>query len=167
VSLFLRALKWHGSQASRFCLWGADEKILYQLLDEAPIVGVGGCVPWMRVDNSRKRSKADIKADEERRETNFEKLTSICQQHGDRLHVFGLCWVKAIEELAGCLYSADSSHWLVGARKGAVIFQNSRTGHLSQAPAGVLPFAKEWNRRQRCIENAKAIARFLGEKPAV
>jgi hypothetical protein len=147
--------------------WGADEKILYQLLDEAPIVGVGGCVPWMRVDNSRKRGKADIQADEERREANFEKLRSICQQHGDRLHVFGLCWVKAIEELAGCLYSADSSHWLVGARKGTVIFQNSRTGHLSQAPAGVLSFAKEWDRRQRCIENAKAIARFLSEKTAI
>jgi len=143
--------------------WGADEKILYQLLDEAPIVGMGGCVPWMRVDNSRKRSKVEIQSDSERREVNFEKLKLICQQHGDRLHVFGLCWVKAIEELANCLYSADSSHWLVGARKGAVIFQNTRTGHLSQAPAGVLPFAKGWDRRQRCVANARAIAQFLGE----
>lgn len=143
--------------------WGADESILTQLLDEAPLVGIGGCVPWMRVDNSRKRDKADIKADEERREANFDKLKAICQQHGDRLHVFGLCWVKAMEELADCLYSADSSHWLVGARKGAVIFRNTRTGHLSQAPSGVLPFAQGWDRRQRCIENAKAMCAFLGE----
>jgi hypothetical protein len=143
--------------------WGSDEKILYQLLDEAPLVGIGGCVPWMRVDNSRKRSKQDIQADEERRKSNFQQLQSICKQHGDRLHVFGLCWVKAIEELADCLYSADSSHWLVGARKGAVIFKNSRTGHLSQAPAGVLSFASSWDRRQRCVENARAIAQFLGE----
>jgi hypothetical protein len=143
--------------------WGSSRRILYRLLDEAAIVGVGACVPWMRVDNSRKRTASDIQADEQRREANLQELKVICRAHGYRLHVFGLCWVKAIEELAPDLYSADSSHWLVGARKGAVIFENSKTGRLSQAPARVLPFAKGWNRRRRCIENARAIARFLGE----
>jgi len=143
--------------------WGADEAILYQLLDQAPLVGIGGCVPWMRVDTSRKRSKEAIALDKEQRERHFEALQAICQQHGDRLHVFGLCWVKAIDALKDSLYSADSSHWLVGARKAKVIFQHSRTGHLSEAPARCLPFAKEWDRRQRCVENARAIAQFLGE----
>jgi hypothetical protein len=146
--------------------WGADETVLYQLLDEAPIVGVGGCVPWMRVDNSRKRSEA-IDQDKEQRERNFEKLQIICQQFPDRFHVFGLCWVKAINALKDSLYSADSSHWLVGARKAKVIFQHSKTGYLSEAPAGVLPFAKAWDRRQRCIENAKAIAQFLARPGSV
>jgi len=143
--------------------WGADEAILHQFLDEAALVGIGACVPWLRVDQRRQRSKDDIEADKHRRAANFEKLKAICERYGDRLHVFGLCWEKAIEELADCLYSADSSHWLCGARKGTVIFQNTRTGHLSNAPAKVLPFARKWDRRQRCIENARAIAQFLGE----
>lgn|GEM_PF-896936 len=147
--------------------WGADEAILQRFLDEAPLVGIGACVPWMHVDQSRQRSKEDIDVDKHRRAFNFEKLKAICEQYGDRLHVFGLCWETAIEELADCLYSADSSHWLCGARKGTVIFQNTRTGRLSNAPARVLPFARKWDRRQRCVENAKAIAQFLGEPLAV
>ncbi|MBE9180247.1 hypothetical protein IQ268_16915 [Oculatella sp. LEGE 06141] len=143
--------------------WGSDESMLHEMLDEAPLVGIGGCVPWLRVDKRRDRDPADIKADEERREQNFAYLKQLCQWHGDQFHVFGLCWERAIEELADCLYSADSSHWLVGARKGAVIFKHSRSGRLSQAPARVLSFARDWNREKRCIENAKALADFLRE----
>lgn len=107
--------------------------------------------------------KQDIAKDEQQRMEIFLQLKEICQQHGGRLHLFRLYCVKAIEELAPCLGSADSSHWLVEARKGAVIFENTRTKHLSQAPSGVLPFARDWNRRQRCVENARAIAQFLDE----
>ena len=147
--------------------WGSDEGILHQFLNEAPLVGIGACVPWMRVDHRRNRTAEEIVSDEERRVANLKKLKAICEQYGDRLHVFGLCWEKAIEELADCLYSADSSHCLCGVRKGTVIFQNTRTGHLSNAPAKVLPFAQKWDRRQRCIKNARAIAQFLGEPLAV
>lgn len=39
-------------------------------------------------------------------------------------------------------------------------FINSRTGRLGKAPAKALPFAKDWSREQRCIENAKVLALF-------
>ena len=141
--------------------WGEDLKLLHQLVDRYPLVGLGGCVPWMRVDPSRSRPKADIQADKNRREENFKQLHTLCKAFGNQLHIFGLCWVKAIEQLAPLVQSADSSHWLVGARRGDVIFVHTRNGHLSQAHADILPFSKEWDRKTRCIENARAIAQFL------
>ncbi|MEP0873887.1 hypothetical protein NDA01_29705 [Trichocoleus desertorum AS-A10] len=134
--------------------WDAPLSILHQYLDEAPWVGIGGCVPWMHL-----QGKENLKAKRE----NLATLKSLCQQHPNRFHLFGLCWEEAIEVLTPYLHSADSSHWLCGARKGQVIFMNSRTGRLGKAPAKALPFAKDWSREQRCIENAKVLAQFTAE----
>jgi len=132
-------------------MWDAPQSILHQYLDEAPLVGIGGCVPWLHLQG---------KENLELKRGNLAKLKMLCQQRPNRFHLFGLCWEEAIEVLTPYLYSADSSHWLCGARKGQVIFMNSRTGRLSKAPARALPFAKDWNREQRCIENAKVLAQF-------
>ena len=136
--------------------WGAPMAILEEMLEASELVGVGGCQPWLHV------TEANQTAMHVRKES-LQRLEQICEQYPGRLHLFGLCWEKAIEVLKGTLASGDSSHYLCGARKGQVIFVNSRTGKLSKAPARVLSIAKHWNRNQRCINNAKALASFVRE----
>jgi len=142
--------------------WGGNPSTLHQFLDEAPYVGIGGCQPWLKVQTN-KRTQAQIKEDKQLRDENFRQLKAICEQHPQRLHLFGLCWERATEELADTLYSADSSHWLCGARTGMVIFKHTTNGHLSKAPGRALPFAQGWDSERMCVENARAIAQYLGE----
>ena len=134
--------------------WGAPMDILKEMLDASALVGVGGCQPWLHVNGANQTAKHV-------RKESVHRLTQICEQYPGRLHVFGLCWEGAIEALKGTLASGDSSHYLCGARKGQVIFVNTRTAHLSKAPARVLTIAKTWSRPERCINNAKAIASFV------
>lgn len=118
-------------------------------------VGIGGCQPWLHVKGSNQTDKAI-------RKENLKYLTQLCEKYPGRLHVFGLCWEGALEALNDTLASGDSSHYLCGARKGQVIFVNTRTQRLAKAPARVLDIAKDWTRNERCINNAKAIASFVG-----
>jgi hypothetical protein len=143
--------QWGTSNLVPVWMWDSPQSILHQYLDESPLVGIGGCVPWLHLQG---KENLELKRE------NLAKLKMLCQQHPDRFHLFGLCWEEAIEVLTPYLHSADSSHWLCGARKGQVIFVNSRTGRLSKAPARALPFAKDWNREQRCIESARVLAQF-------
>ena len=43
--------------------WGADIAVLHQFLEESALAGIGACVPWLHIDQSRKRSKKDIDID--------------------------------------------------------------------------------------------------------
>lgn len=125
--------------------WDSDIEYLYRYLDERMVVGIGGLVPPMRAKDQGVLSS----------------LTRICEEHPGRFHCFGLNWLKAIEELKSLLYSADTSKFLDGARYGHVIFRNTRTGHLSQAPASVLKL--DLDRRQRCVESARAMKDYCEE----
>ena len=57
-------------------MWDVPLTVLHQYLDEVPLVGIGGCVPWMRLQG---KESSELKRD------NLTKLKAICQQH-DRFH---------------------------------------------------------------------------------
>ncbi len=73
--------------------------------DFTTTIAVGGCVPWMR----------------EKDTTALARLVEICQQHGKWLHILGLNWIEAIEQLDPLVRSCDTSKWIDGARYGDVI----------------------------------------------
>lgn len=136
--------------------WGADTSFLHCYLDEVPLVGIGGLVPTMRMKNKGSDRKIKDKM--------LSELSQLCQKFPNRFHIFGLNWLWAIESLQDCVASGDSSKWLDAARYGHVIFQNTRTGHLSQAPARCIPEAKDLDRQQRCVSSLQAIANFTQTK---
>lgn len=78
------------------------------------LVAIGGCVPWMR--------EKDTAA--------LAELVEICKEHGQWLHILGLNWLEAIEQLAPLARSCDTSKWIDGARYGEVILNEN--GHLIQ-----------------------------------
>jgi hypothetical protein len=112
-------------------------------LYEAQIVGCGGLATLMRNKDARM----------------LDELTAICESFPDRLHIFGMNWLRAIERLKDKVFSADSSKWLDGARYSHVIFTNTRTGHLSQAPAKALGLILD--RSERCILSARNLEEFV------
>lgn len=136
--------------------WGADISFLHRYLNNAPIVGIGGLVPIMRMKNQGPERKIKNQM--------LNSLIQLCKKHTKRFHIFGLNWLWAIESLQGHIISGDSSKWLDAARYGHIIFQNSKTGHLSQAPARFIPEAEDLNRGQRCIASIQAIAHFTQVK---
>jgi hypothetical protein len=123
--------------------WGAEPDELRAYLDEAQIVGIGGIATLMRNKDARM----------------LDELTAICESFPDRLHIFGMNWLRAIEQLKNKVFSADSSKWLDGARYSHVIFINTRTGHLSQAPAKALGLTLD--RSERCISSARNLEEFV------
>lgn len=82
--------------------WGASWKVLGDYLNWSRIVGIGGCVQWLRDQNHE----------------NLERLAEILKADPGRYHIFGLNWIKAINEVAPYAYSADSSKWIDAARYG-------------------------------------------------
>lgn len=132
--------------------WEADKSYLHRYLDHAPIVGIGGLVSTMRMKNQGPERKI--------KDRMLKELKQLCQQFPNRFHIFGLNWLWAIESLQDFIASGDSSKWLDGARYAHIIFTNTKTGHLSQAPARYIPEAQDLNREQRCIESIKAIEAF-------
>ncbi len=116
--------------------WGASRALLAQYLDESGLVGIGGLVPYMRDKIGNEKKTKEQLAERDRM---LQELAALCQQYPGRFHIFGIAWLKAIETLCGLVHSADSSVWLRPARYGTVIFVNTKTGHLSQAPTGLIP----------------------------
>lgn len=128
--------------------WGMDEDLLKRYLDEAPIVGVGGLVSLMREGQWNKNPEA---------QKMLEMLSDICQQHKHRLHIFGLCWLKAIETLNDWAYSADTSKFYDGGRYAHIIFRNTKTKKLQQCHYELIPQYSKLDRIGRCVESAKTL----------
>ena len=124
--------------------WGSDQHYLETYLKQAQVIGIGGLVGLMR----------------EKDQEMLDQVIELCERHPDRFHIFGINWLKAIETLRDLIYSGDTSKWLDGGRYASIIFKHTRNGHLQQAPARVLPWAKGWDRRQRCVENAREMMNF-------
>lgn len=125
--------------------WGASSSYLIEYFKDSPIVGVGGLVQLMR----------------DKDENMLKQLKSICTLYPGRLHIFGINWLKAIEELKSLVYSGDTSKFLDGGRYGHLIFKNTKTGHLSQAPTRALGL--NLDRRQRIVESARNMRLFVAE----
>lgn len=122
--------------------WGSPWRDLDWYARKSTKVCIGGLVPLMR-----SKDKGVLT-----------ELLHISKDHAD-LHFLGLNWLKAIEDLADTAHSCDTSKWLDAARYGHVIFKNTRTGHLSQAPAKVLKL--DLSRQERCVESARAMREYL------
>jgi hypothetical protein len=141
------ALRRAGVEALPVWQWGARQDELRAYLDEAQIVGIAGLATLMRDKDARM----------------LDELTAICESFPDRLHVFGMNWLRAIERLKDKLFSADSSKWLDGARYSHVIFTNTRPGHLSQATAKALNLTLD--RSERCILSARNLEEYVTLSP--
>lgn len=128
--------------------WGARADELKRYSDEAQIVGIGGLATLMRNKDARM----------------LDELTALCESFPDRLHIFGMNWLRAIERLKDKVHSADSSKWLDGARYSHVIFTNTKTGQLSQAPAKALNLTLD--RSERCILSARNLEEYVSLSPA-
>jgi len=156
--------------------WGAPYSDLLEYLDGSPIVGLGGTVPIMR-DKARKdfaqeltergKSTSDIdvakamNAYEQTRIAALERIGELLARYPRRFHFFGLCWMRAVNELAPLLYSADSSFWLEGARRRFAVFKNTKTGLLSHAPQAVIPAYKGLGREALLASNIHEIQSFF------
>lgn len=143
--------------------WGSSEATLAgYLADDPPVVCIGGLVPFLRSRRGEALSPEQRKAWNAERAATLTRLAPICRANPGRFHLLGLCWVKAIVELAPHITSADSSLWLrAPARYGDMLLINSRSGKLAQVPARVLAEARGWDRQRRCVESARAITAYL------
>lgn len=124
--------------------WGDSHENLLRYLDEAPLVCVGGLVQLMR-----SKDEAMLGA-----------LHDIVEAHGPRLHVLGMNWVRAINELKDTVASYDSSKCLDSARYGHAFIVNSRTSKLQQLPHRILEETRSWDRRKRILESARVMNEY-------
>jgi len=122
--------------------WGGEPDDLKRYLDEAPVVGIGGLVSMMR----------------NRDEQMLDQLGELCSIYRSRFHVFGINWLEAIEQLKDLIVSGDSSKWLDAARYHHLIFTNTKTGRLAQAPAKALGLTL--SREELCIQSARNLEEF-------
>ena len=140
-----------GIRAVPVCHWGARRSVLLKYLDEAPIVGIGGMVNTLR---ARGKTNEETRALERARDVALDELTELCSLYRQRLHLFGACWLRALEALQNSLASADSSKWLDGKRTRLLIFEHSKNHHLSIAPSRALGYG-DWDGTSLSIENAR------------
>jgi len=126
--------------------WGGDRDDLKRYLDESPVVGIGGLVILMRNKD----------------EQMLQQLGDLCTEYAGRFHVFGINWLRAIEQLHSLIASGDTSKFLDGARYGHLIFVNTRTGRLSQAPVRALGL--DLDRTERCIQSARNLEAYILQK---
>ncbi len=163
----------HGWHTTPVWQWGSPLHDLDACLNDAllvqgvPLVGVGGLVPHLRSRRDDQLTKVERAAWQTKRLATLEQLRAVAEQYPGVLHAFGLCWTKAIEDLGALLYSADTSLYLDAARYGDVIFQHTRTGHLSHAPARRVPTyaALAGDRAARVTESARNLANFCRVAP--
>ncbi len=159
--------------------WGAPVEHLHEYLGESQLVGLGGTVPLLRNKQAKdfaaeinakglpvtcETLKQAAKAYEAGRRMILEQLGEICARHPGRFHFFGLCWMQAINQLAPYLFSADSSLWLEGARKGLAVFVHAHTGKLAHAPKGAIPETRSLERDDLLGFNIREIERFFSEE---
>lgn len=134
----------YGLDAMPVWHYDVDRTYLNKYLDSGcQLIGIGGLAGILRDRENPARVSA------------LRSLVQLCGKYPDRFHVFGLNWVKAINELRDGLHSADSSLWLRGARYGQLIFQNSRSGKLSQAPEWVIANWAEKNGKDKWYDRSR------------
>src|SRR5262249_45540948 len=126
--------------------WGSHQDDLMRYLDEVPVVGIGGLAKLMREKDERMLCQ----------------LGELCSLYPQRFHILGINFLKALEQIKSYIVSGDTSKWLDGGRYAHLIFVNSRTGRLSQAPAKALKL--DLNREERCIQSARNLEAFVSGK---
>lgn len=130
--------------------WGEPGGFLQDYLLYAPVVGIGGLVPLMRAKDEKMLAE----------------LVPLCRAHPGRFHIFGLNWLKAIQQLKPYAFSADTSKFIDGARYGHIIFVHTKTGNLQQIPARAAGWDERYaamNRFERMVECARVLKEFCCE----
>lgn len=146
--------------------WESPEAWLQEYLADAPLVGIGGLVPYIRNRWSEKLDKAERARWDRERLKVLDQLIALCQKYpADRFHLFGLCWPKACEALRDLAWSADTSLWLAGRRYHYALFEHARTRHLQAAPAKMIEAYRGLDGDALSVANARALAAFC-ESPA-
>ncbi|HLM60953.1 MAG TPA: hypothetical protein VK308_09125 [Pyrinomonadaceae bacterium] len=135
--------------------YGAPVEHLESYLGESRIVGIGGLAKTMREDETVEQISL--------RERTLDELNHLCEKFPGRFHLFGLNYLKAIEQLKSTAFSCDTSCWIRGASRSYVIFKNTKTGRLTQAPSKAIPHYRKLDREARCILSARNIEEFLSE----
>lgn len=131
--------------------YGSNLDYLKYYLDTAEWVGIGGLVSLMR--EGKQKTDASQKM--------LTEIVELCQTYPQRFHIFGICWLTAIEQLKGIAKSGDTSKALDGARYGDIIFQHSKSGRLQQCKYKLIPqFSHLTNRYERCVECVKNLDKF-------
>lgn len=128
---------------------------LESYLNESRIVGIGGLAKTMRENETPEQISL--------REKTLEELNRLCDRYPNRFHIFGLNYLKGIEQLRSVCFSCDTSCWLRGGSKAYVIFRHTKNGHLTQAPSKSIPAYRSLDREARCILSARNIEDFLSE----
>jgi len=95
---------------------------IWELLEAYPVVGIGGCVQWLRQEHSEAKTQE------------IERLAKLCETFPNQFHLFGLHDVQAFNRLKDSLYSADSSTWVSKAGKRVAIFVHATHGGLRRVP---------------------------------
>jgi hypothetical protein len=124
--------------------WGDSRENLLRYLDEAPLVCIGGLVQLMRSKD----------------EAMLAELHDIVATHGTRLHVLGMNWVRAINDLKDLVSSYDSSKAIDGGRYASRFIVHSRTLKLQQLPARVMEDSRDWDRKKRILESARVMNEY-------
>lgn len=140
--------------------WGEDLGRLAQLYRENTLVAVGGLAKRMH----------------DRDEDMLRELEGVATLYGDRLHILGINWPKAIVRLRGLVASGDTSKFLDGGRYGHLIFEvrgrdGRGTGRLSAAPARIVAASlgldpDTLDRGARNTWCARALAAFCAHQPS-
>lgn len=157
------AVKGRGVEFTPVYHWqAADPDLLRYYLDESQYVAIGGLVKLMREGKTPEQKRA--------RQQMLEQLAEIAARYPQRLHIFGICWVKAIEELNDLVASSDTSKWLDGGRYRFIIFRNLINNHLSIAPQRAIkvkdvPIYAHLDRAGLNITNARNMQAFVKGRP--
>lgn len=157
------AVKGRGVDFTPVYHWqAADPELLKFYLDEAQYVAIGGLVKLMREGKTTEQKKARLHM--------LEQLSEIAARYPKRLHIFGICWLHAIEVLNDLVASGDSSKFLDGGRYRFVIFRNTVTGKLSLGPQRAVkvrgvPIYAHLDRAGLNITNARNMQAFVKGLP--
>jgi hypothetical protein len=138
--------------------FNAPKEHLEAFLQESRLVGIGGLAKTFHNNKTAEEKRL--------REETLKSLLELCAKYPQRFHIFGLNFLKAVEQLAPFAFSCDSSNWLRGKKYGFVIFKHSINGHLTQAPARAIAEYQDLTPDQRCVVSARNIENFLNELAA-
>jgi hypothetical protein len=125
--------------------WGAPRHHLFQMYMNARTVCVGGLVPHMR-DKNR---------------TVLNEVKEFAKDFGNSMHILGLNWLTAIEELMPLVASCDTSKWIDGGRYGDIIYRDDTTGHIVQCHHKLHPHCNGMDRRERLVVCARNLNAFV------
>lgn len=96
---------------------------IWEMVENYPMVGIGGCVGWLRLANY-----------DTEKQHNLKRLRELCEFLPKYFHIFGLHDVGGLTLLRDVALSCDSATWVTKAAKRQVFFVHESQGGLRRAP---------------------------------